>query len=170
MLRFSSVQMSRTPPKELLEFLRRYDPEIGDLALSVREFVLAETSPPHEYILNVSYTVAMGYGPTDRVSDTICMIGAYSSHVNLGFNKGTELEDPHRLLQGTGKKIRHVKIKTEADLSHPGIRDLLCEAWQHTGISVAESRRTRTRTVTRVIKRGSSKKKRHASRPRRSET
>lgn len=162
--------MSRTPPKELLEFLRRYDPEIGDLTLSVRDFVLTELSPPHEYVLNVSYTVAMGYGPTDRVSDTVCMIGAYSSHVNLGFNEGTELEDPHRLLQGTGKKIRHVRIKTEADLSHPGIRELLREAWQHAGLGAAETRRPRTKTVTRVIKGGASKKKRHASRLRRKET
>src|SRR6267142_2090110 len=125
--------MSQTPPKELLEFLRRYDPAVGNLVLRVRDFVRKEIAPPHEYILNVSYTVAMGYGPTARVSDTVCMIGAYSSHVNLGFNEGTEVEDPYRLLQGTGKKIRHVKIKTEADLSHPGIRELLREAWQQAG-------------------------------------
>ncbi|MDT4966189.1 MAG: hypothetical protein QOJ64_926 [Acidobacteriota bacterium] len=152
--------MSHRPPNELLEYLRHYDPEIGDLTLTVREFVLSEMSPPHEYILNVSYTVAMGFGPTARMGDTVCMIGAYSAHVNLGFNQGAELEDPQGLLQGTGKKIRHVKIKTAADLSHPGIRDLLREAWEHAGLGEPDRR---DRTVTRVIKGGPKKK---GSRPR----
>jgi hypothetical protein len=154
--------MSHRPPNELLEYLRRYDPAIGDLTLTVREFVLRETAPPHEYVLNVSYTVAMGYGPTERMGDTVCMIGAYSAHVNLGFNQGAELEDPQGLLQGTGKKIRHVKIKTAADLSHPGIRDLLREAWEHAGLS---ERDRSNQTATRVIKGGSRKKRSRSPRP-----
>lgn len=129
--------MPLEPPKELLEYLSRYDPSIVDLVLSVREFVLQELAPPHEYILNV-YTVVMGFGPTEKVGDQVCAITVNARYVNLMFHKGTELDDPHGLLEGTGKKIRHVKIRSAADLSHPGIRELLAEAWDHAGLTAAD--------------------------------
>lgn len=40
-------------------------------------------------------------------------VNAFKAHVNLGFFRGAELPDPHGLLQGTGKFMRHVKL-------HPG--------------------------------------------------
>ncbi|MEO6393432.1 MAG: DUF1801 domain-containing protein [Pyrinomonadaceae bacterium] len=126
-----------TPPRELLEYLSRYDLGIVDLVLTVREFVLHEVAPPHEYILNV-YTVVMGFGPTEKVGDQVCAITVNARYVNLMFHKGTELDDPHSLLEGTGKKVRHVKIRSAADLSHPGIRELLATAWEHAGLTAAD--------------------------------
>ena len=38
-------------------------------------------------------------------------VNAFTSHVNVGFFQGTVLPDPGRLLQGTGKFMRHVKLK-----------------------------------------------------------
>jgi hypothetical protein len=125
--------MSLSPPKELLEFLSRYDPAIQDLALTVREFVLSELAPPSEHIINV-YVVAMGYGPSAKMKDQVCYIGVNTAYVNLGFHRGTELDDPHGLLEGTGTKMRHVKIRSAADLSHPGIRELLATAWVNAGL------------------------------------
>ena len=37
--------------------------------------------------------------------------GAFKAHVNLGFFHGVDLPDPHGLLEGTGKRMRHVKLK-----------------------------------------------------------
>jgi hypothetical protein len=125
--------MPLTPPDELLEYLNRYDESIQDLALTVREFVLAELKPPYENILNV-YTVAMSYGPTAKVGSHVCIITTNANHVNLMFNAGAKLPDPHGLLEGSGIKMRHVKIRSEADLSHPGIREMLAEAWEHAGL------------------------------------
>jgi len=42
-------------------------------------------------------------------------VNVFRSHVNLGFFHGASLPDPNRLLQGTGKHMRHVKL-------HPGMR------------------------------------------------
>lgn len=129
--------MPLEPPKELLAFLERYDPAIQDLALTVREFVLSELAPPSEHIINV-YVVAMGYGTSAKMKDQICYIGVNTAYVNLGFHRGTELDDPHRLLEGTGAKMRHVKIRTAAALSHPGIRELLAAAWENAGLGPAD--------------------------------
>ena len=37
-------------------------------------------------------------------------VNAFNSHVNVGFFHGAALPDPARLLQGTGKLMRHVKL------------------------------------------------------------
>ena len=38
-------------------------------------------------------------------------VNAFTAHVNVGFFHGAELTDPARLLQGTGKYMRHVKLR-----------------------------------------------------------
>jgi hypothetical protein len=38
-------------------------------------------------------------------------VNVFTSHVNVGFFHGAELPDPARLLQGSGKYMRHVKLK-----------------------------------------------------------
>jgi len=38
-------------------------------------------------------------------------VNVFTSHVNVGFFHGVALPDPARLLQGTGKFMRHVKLK-----------------------------------------------------------
>lgn len=42
-------------------------------------------------------------------------VNAYSAHVNLGFFYGAELPEPNGLLQGTGKRMRHVKLRPDSD-------------------------------------------------------
>jgi len=59
------------------------------------------------------------------MADTICVLMLYKSHVNPGFFDGVFLPDPHKLLEGTGKRHRHVKIRKENDLKNPGLLELL---------------------------------------------
>jgi hypothetical protein len=54
------------------------------------------------------------------------MIG--KSHVTFGLYEGTSLDDPERLLEGTGKNLRHVKLRTVEDLRRPGLRKLVKSA------------------------------------------
>ena len=62
------------------------------------------------------------------MGDSFCMIPIYTNHLNLGFNKGTLLEDPNNLLQGTGKWIRHIPIKSEDDFEIEGVKNLIEKA------------------------------------------
>jgi hypothetical protein len=56
------------------------------------------------------------------------MIPIYTKHVNLGFNKGTLLKDPHNLLRGTGKWIRHIPIESSSDYRNTKVKKLIKEA------------------------------------------
>jgi hypothetical protein len=49
----------------------------------------------------------------------------HKAHVNLGFFQGVSLPDPGQLLEGTGKNLRHVKLKNQEAVALPAIRALL---------------------------------------------
>ena len=54
--------------------------------------------------------------PTACVGDAaFAYVNAFTAHVNIGFFRGAELPDPHRLLEGTGKFMRHVKLRPDQD-------------------------------------------------------
>ena len=116
------------PPAALIEFLKPYDREVQKLALDLRALVLEETAPCHENIYDAYSAVAIGYGPTGRVSDGIFHIAVYAKGVNLGFNQGATLADPDGILEGNGKQIRHIKIRTPSDLARPEVRDYVQRA------------------------------------------
>src|SRR3954454_18699603 len=45
-----------------------------------------------------------------------CYFRANTHHITFGFNQGVQLADPLQLLEGVGKRMRHVKIRTAADI------------------------------------------------------
>jgi hypothetical protein len=110
------------PPAALIKFLKPYDRAIQKLALDLRSLVLEEMAPCHENIYDAYSAVAIGYGPTDRLSDGIFHIAVYAKGVNLGFNHGAALADPAGILEGAGKQIRHIKIRTPSDLERSEVR------------------------------------------------
>jgi len=118
------------PPAALIEFLKPYDREVQKLALGLRQLVLEEMAPCHENIYDAYSAVAIGYGPTDRLSDGVFHIAVYSKGVNLGFNQGATLADPDGILEGAGKQIRHIKIRTLSDLTRPEVRAYVRRALQ----------------------------------------
>lgn len=63
--------------------------------------------------------------PTYESNGPMCffMVGKY--HVTFGFLRGTSLPDPAGLLEGTGKNVRHVKLRTAEDVKEPALRKLL---------------------------------------------
>ena len=68
-----------------------------------------------------------GCGPR-KMLDGYAYVLPYGSWVNLGFYRGTSLPDPENLLEGTGARMRHVKMRTVADVERPGVRGLIREA------------------------------------------
>ena len=123
------------PPRELVEFLRRYDDEVKTLALGLRSVVHAEMAPCHEYIFAMKSKVVLLYGATERViDDGLCNIGVFVHHVNLGFPRGADLDDPDGVLRGAGLGMRHITLKTLSDLDRPEIRGFLQKARKDAGL------------------------------------
>ena len=68
--------------------------------------------------------IGYGVGPK-KMSEHFCYIGAHREHVNLGFYYGAELSDPEGLLEGTGKKLRHIKVREAEEVAQPALRHLV---------------------------------------------
>ena len=143
------------PPKELLDLLKPYDRGIQELTIALRQIVLEELAPCCEYILEV-YIISLLYGPTHRMKDGICYIGVIKDHVNLGFMRGSELSDPHKIMEGTGKQMRHIKMRNMSDLLRPALRAYLQEACERAGHEVSTDKE---KTVTTAVKRKSMAKR-----------
>jgi hypothetical protein len=56
-------------------------------------------------------------------------VNVFTSHVNVGFFHGAALPDPARLLQGTGKFMRHVKLRPGAASSAAALSKLIETAY-----------------------------------------
>jgi hypothetical protein len=56
-------------------------------------------------------------------------VNSFRSHVNVGFFYGAMLEDPAGMLEGSGKRMRHVKLKPDSELDANGLRDLIHAAY-----------------------------------------
>ncbi|RXH58759.1 DUF1801 domain-containing protein [Granulicella sibirica] len=52
-------------------------------------------------------------------------VNVFTSHVNVGFFQGAGLPDPARLLQGSGKCMRHVKLKPDTAFDATSLRRLI---------------------------------------------
>jgi hypothetical protein len=98
-----------------------------ELFVDVRNFVL-ELYPDANELLYHTHALTTVFSLSDKLSDGFCMIPIYTKHLNLGFHKGTLLNDPKKLLQGTGKLIRHVPIASIADYRNDAVKNLLLDA------------------------------------------
>ena len=68
--------------------------------------------------------------PTACVADAaFAYVNAFSAHVNVGFFRGAEIADPDRLLEGTGKFMRHVKLRPGDDVDATALMRLIQTAY-----------------------------------------
>jgi hypothetical protein len=118
-------EVVKPPDRTLLGYLASYDQHVARLALAAREVVLEEAPAAIESIFK-GYAVVIGFSFTGKpLKDGFCHVVTYSTHVNLGFNRGASLPDPNRALAGTGKAIRHLTIRSEDELHRPLVRRFL---------------------------------------------
>jgi hypothetical protein len=109
-------------------FLQTYSADVQGLARQTRDLVklLLPTAREH---LAAGYNT-LTYGTGAGMAEQVVYIALFKKHVNLGFYAGTALPDPEGLLEGTGKMLRHVKIKKASDLEKLGVRPLIEAAWK----------------------------------------
>ena len=73
-----------------------------------------------------------------KMTEHYAYIAVQRSHVNLGFYHGTSLADPTGVLEGTGRKLRHVKLNDVASANNAAVTALLSQAIAERMRSAAE--------------------------------
>ncbi|HET6958631.1 MAG TPA: DUF1801 domain-containing protein [Vicinamibacterales bacterium] len=126
--------LTKTPP-DLLDALRRFEPDATSTLIAARAVVLDVIGPCHESIFPIKKLVSVLYSTTEkRMKDNICLLVIYREHVNLMFPRGVDLKDPKGLLEGSGKAMRHVKLRTPDDADKAGVRQLIAQAKERKGL------------------------------------
>ena len=89
-------------------YMAAQDPWKAEVLAAVREIV-REAAPEAKEAIKWAQPVYSTTAP-------VCYIKAFTRAVNFGFWWGTRLDDPDGRLQGTGEKMRHVKLKSMDDV------------------------------------------------------
>lgn len=66
--------------------------------------------------------------PVFEVAGPVAWMRAHGGHVNVGFWRGAQLDDPKRLLQGSGAKMRHLKLYPGDEVPEEDLRRFMLEA------------------------------------------
>jgi hypothetical protein len=117
--------MSIEETKDLTGFLQPFPENVQETVWRLREFVWALYPGCNELIYDNYNALAMGFATSERAGDVFCSIAVYAKYVNFGFNRGTEIADPEKLLKGSGSLYRYLRVVDVNDFPTTYIKQLL---------------------------------------------
>lgn len=97
---------------------RATDPRLQEIIRGLRALI-------EEAVAEVAETVNPWGLPTFELNGPLGYFSVAQNHITFGFHRGTSLADPKGLLEGTGKNLRHVKLRRMEDLRRDGLRELV---------------------------------------------
>jgi len=116
----------------LAGYFAKYEPAMVKLGKALRARLRDRLPGLCEivYVYEAQDALVISYSPTERGSDGVCSIALYPSCVKLFFGQGARLakSDPNKLLQGSGKTVRHVVLNSVADFDRAEIEVLMVAA------------------------------------------
>ena len=108
--------------KTVDEYIAAFDDWRTDAMKRLRE-VVREGAPHSAVGIKWAQPVWEWNGP-------MIWMKAYPKHVDIGFWRGTEMEDPKKVLTGDGERMRHIKITSVDDIPADALRELVKQAVQ----------------------------------------
>lgn len=119
-----------TSDAEFRGILEGRSADVAAIALAARRLVFDVLPQTIEVVWPTQRTAGYGTGPR-KMTDHFAWILPYERHVAMALPFGVELDDPAGLLQGTGAKIRNVRLESLDDVARPELRRLLEVAIGH---------------------------------------
>jgi len=120
--------MSGLPSAQLEEFLGRYDRAIVVQARSALKKLRKLLPNAVELVYDNYNALVIAFGASQRMADIVLSIALYPRWVTLFFMNGTKLKDPKKLLEGSGSKIRGIRLADGVDLGDPDVIALVEQA------------------------------------------
>ena len=112
------------------EIVSKVSPHARHLAEQARSLIQVVYPAVVEVPWPKQRVIGYGVGPK-KMSEHFCYLSVSQDHINVGFMYGAELPDPEKLLEGTGKLLRHVRITQMDQLANPALRQLIEVASRH---------------------------------------
>lgn len=100
-------------------------PETQKTVLTLLRGIVFKVHPEvYEVVRPGERSAVYGLGPK-KMSEGYAYLMPHEQWINLGFFKGADLPDPAGMLEGTGAKMRHVKVRTVEQAEQTAIQDLI---------------------------------------------
>ncbi len=136
--------MKTLPPHaQIAGFIGKFTPEIAALIKALRAKMQRRLPHAVEMVYDNYNFLVFGFGPTERPSEAIFSLAAYARGVGLCFIHGAKLPDPGKLLRGSGKQVRTLRLPTAATLDEPAVQAMLATAIKHAPVPFDPSARRR---------------------------
>jgi hypothetical protein len=150
--------MGKNETRDLQSFLKPYPAEVQEMALWLRAFVWDLYPDANELIYDNYNAVAFGWSLTDRLGHTFCSVAVMPRYVHFGFYRGSELEDPEKILLGKGNQYRYIIVEHKENFPESYIRKLIREAYSNAldrvdDKSLLQKGRTITKSISPIRKR-----------------
>jgi hypothetical protein len=130
-----------TTKQQLDSFIAKYSLEVASVARQGVAWMRKKFPRAFVLVYDNYNALAIGFGPTERASDSVFSIALFPRWVNLFFLQGAGLPDPHKLLKGNGKQARSMRLENVELLDEPAVLALIdaaatvrvgawCRAWE----------------------------------------
>ena len=112
---------------DLATLLEPHTTTVRDVFRALRALTREVMADAQEQVDLPDRVLAFGFGPPGGVRMRGLAVGLipHSAHVNVQLADGALLDDPTGIIEGTGKRIRHVKCRSLEDVARPALRALL---------------------------------------------
>jgi hypothetical protein len=127
----SSNPVTSSPAEQLATFIAKFDPMTAKLIRACRAEMRRILPAAVELVYDNYNFFVIGYGPNERASEAVLSIAAAANGVGLSFMHGASLPDPKKLLQGSGKQNRFLRLPTIDPLKTPEVLALIHAAVAH---------------------------------------
>lgn len=95
----------------------------------------------HEMVYEYRSWFIISYSPSGHGYEGVLAIRGSADGVKLCFNHWKQLEDPEKLLRGTGTQIRSMDVPAASTLAHPAVASLIAQAIVHNPVPFAKAGR-----------------------------
>ncbi len=109
-------------------FLAKYSAAMERDLREARSRLRAMFPRGYELVFDNYNALVFGISPSERSSESFISVTGYPRWITLFFLHGRGLDDPEGLLEGEGKQIRGLRLKTPQDLDSPAVQALIAQA------------------------------------------
>jgi hypothetical protein len=123
-----SAVARRSAEAQLRTLIAKFAPAHLRLVGAMRRWLQKRLPTAHEVVYEYRDFVVISYSPNEHGYEGVLAIHASADGVKLYFNRGKELPDPEKLLQGSGKQTRSINVEGASTLARPEVASLIDEA------------------------------------------
>jgi hypothetical protein len=140
----SSTEAPQTGEADIAKFVSRYSPEIAAQLRNARSVIRKLVPNGHELVYDNYNALVFAFGPTAKPSQLVVSVAGYPKWVTVFFARAARLDDPQRLLEGSGKSIRGIRLVPFQRLKSRPVQKLIREALAVDADSFAQAPRLTT--------------------------